>query len=50
MLLRIKLWLLRKAFDWCYPDLCRNMDCGILEDFEMELISLDTFCSLGITE
>lgn len=40
---RIKLWLLEKIFDWCMPELCRSIECGILEGFDRELHELRVF-------
>ena len=34
---KIKLWLLDVVFNWCMPELSRSIECGILEDFYVEL-------------
>lgn len=44
---KIKLWLLEKVFNWCEPDLCRNIECGVLESFYAELHALRMFMKKG---
>lgn len=47
---RIKLWLLERVFNWCMPELSRSIECGILEDFYMELRALRVFYKKGKTK
>ena len=38
--LKLKIWLLAKVFDFCATDVYRNIECGVVEDFDRELHTL----------